>query len=633
MIDLMRYLHRAWMLVMAMMVAGCGPAEAPEEVYDNEAEVQAFYAANPERFVFAKPEDLRTDLNWQNGEGMPTFGDPRAKRGGTLTFRVGSMQETLRIVGPDANSTLRAPIISANTVSLIERHPFEDGYIPGLARQWAVDPDDSRTIYFQLDPDARWSDGRPFTADDVFFSLYFLLSPHLQAPAVNRVSDENVTRIVRYDELTLSITQTKPTQEPLYAMTGFTLAQREFYREFGEDYVERYHWRFAPVTGAYVYDNKATRRGRAVSFKRVDDWWANDKPFYRYRFNPDRMTYVVIRDDNKAFESFMLGEIDWQELDETESWYDHAGEEPFVKGYIERAWVYDELPAPRDGVYINAMQPILSDRNVRLGIQHAMNYERVDDGLYSGDMRRIRSFADGYGAYSHPTLEARTYDIAMAQRYFAEAGYSERGDDGVLVNSAGERLSFAFTVANRNYDVERATILKEEAMKAGLELMIENLDRTAFFTKTYEKNHQIALHSWSTGYSPLPAFEWELRGVDAGKPSNFNTTNIKDEQLDEHLALWDTLDDPEEGQKASHRVQERIHEFAAWVPGITADYSRWGYWRWVRWPDYFQVPRYFFFEESGVFWIDEERKRQTEEARREGSTYPPVTEYYERWKR
>ena len=518
-------------------------------------------------------------------------------------------------------------------VYLIHRHPWADGYIPGVAREWAVSPDDPRTVYFKLDPDARWSDGKPFTADDVVFSLYLLLSPHLQAPAINRVFDEGITRVTRFDEYTVAITQTKPTPDPLFALSTYILSQQDFYRELGEDYVDRYHWRFAPVTGAYVLDEDSVRRGRQISFRRVEDWWADDKPFYRQRFNPDMLTFTVVRDDTKAFEMFLKGEIDWHFLNRTPLWYDHADHESIAGGYIRRAQVYHELPAARDGVYMNAMHPRLENQALREAIAYAINYDRVNEGLYRGDRRRIRSFVDGYGEYSHPDLRARPYDPERAEQLFAEAGYTTRGGDGVLVNAEGDRLSFLLTVANRSDEVTRAEIIKEAARQAGLELLLDVLDPTAFFTKTFEKNHQIAIHGWNTGYSPLPAFEWELRGADAGKPSNFNTTNIKDAELDALLAEWDGIADPVRARQISHQVQERIHAFAAWVPGLTLDYDRFGYWRWLQWPDYFQIPRYFFFIESGVFWIDEEMRTETLDAMEKGETFPADVEYFERWKR
>lgn len=621
-------------LCSILLFAGCGKGKTSQfPPCDNTAEVEQFYRDHPERFTQATISDLPTGLEWQDGSGMSPFGDSRATRGGHLRLRLNSMQQTLRVVGPDANGTLRGPLWSANMVYLIHHHPWEEGYIPGVARRWAVDPDNSRKVYLELDPDARWSDGRPFTVQDIFFSLYFLLSEHITDPAINRVFDENIENITQYDDRHVSITRSKPSPDTLGVLSTFILSQREFYREFGPDYTDRYHWRFAPVTGAYTLDEESVKRGERITFKRIDGWWANDKDFYRHRFNVDRMTYLIIRDDYKAFESFLSGTIDLHPLNRTELWYDRADAEAIRRGYIERAWVYDLLPAARTGIYINSMQPLLDIPEIRIGIQHSINYERVSRELHRGDQRRIRAFADGYGRYDHPSLRARDYSIDDAHRHFAKAGFTGRGADGILVDANGHRLSFNLTIANRTEDINEATVIKEEAGKIGLELLIEQLDPVSFSTKIFEKKHQLAISSWNTGYSVLPPFEWEMRGKDAGKPKNFNTTNIKDAELDALLAEWDSLDDPVEAMRVSHAIQQRIHEYAAWVPGLTADYQRIGYWRWIQWPDYFQVPRYFFFNESGVFWIDEDLQQQTLESRKAGKAFEPATRIHDRWKR
>jgi microcin C transport system substrate-binding protein len=505
--------------------------------------------------------------------------------------------------------------------------------MPGTAQQWAIDPADSRTIYLRLDPDARWSDGKPFTMDDVFFTAYFSLSPHLKAPAYNRVWDEQLARLTRYDDQTFAITQKKRSPEPLMTIAGMTIVQREFYREFGEDYVEKYHWRFAPVTGAYTLNLDKVERGRQITMDRIPDWWGDQKPFLRYRFNPDHLRFTLVRDDSKAFEAFLIGDFDWHDLTRTDLWHERADEEPIKHGYIERAKFFHHLPAAREGVYMNANDEVLRDRTIRLGVQHAINYGLVNSALYRDDRRRIRSFSDGFGPYSHPQLQARPFDIELAADYFRQADYSERGADGILMRPDGKRLSLVMTVANEANRNEEAAILQTQARKAGLDIVIDSLDRTAFFTKVFEKKYQLAIHSWNTGYSKLPMLQWELRGVDAGKPSNFNTTNIHDARLDELINEWDQLQDPERAKAVAHEVQERVHEFAAWVPGLTVDYQRRGYWRWVKWPDYFQVPRFFFFMKTGVFWIDEEARAETQQAMQNGVTFPPQTNTFARWRR
>ncbi len=617
---------------LGLLITGCGgEPEVLEPKYDNETEVQAFYQANPERFIYASPADLPENLTWQDGNELEPFADPNAKRGGTLNIRLSSMQQTLRMLGPDSNGSLRGPLWSANSINLIQIHPWSDGYIPGTAKAWAIDPENSRKVYFKLDPDARWSDGHPFTLEDIFFTLYFSLSPYLNEPAYNKATDDFMESLTRYDDQTFALTLKRASPEPLSTFATFSMVQREFYREFGEDFVEKYHWRFPPVTGAYVLDPEKVDKGFRITMDRIDNWWGDNKKFHKHRFNPDHLRFTLMRDDSKAFEAFLRGDFDWHAMTRTDLWHERGKDEPFTKGYIEKAKVFDQLPAARDGVYLNAEDDLLKNRTLRLGVNHAINYELVNDALFRQDRRRIRSFSDGFGPYSHPTLHARKYDVELAQQYFAKAGFSERGQDGVLVNEAGQRLSLVLTIANRANEGEIASILKTEALKTGLEIIIDTLDPTAFFTKTFEKKFQMALHGWNTGYSKLPSYQWELRGEDAGKPSNFNTTNIKDEQLDAYIVEWDQLTDPIRAQQVAHGVQERVHEFAAWIPGLKLDYTRWGYWRHVRWPDYFNVPRYFFFMNSGVFWIDEDIQAETKAALDAGTTFPEQTIIYDRW--
>ncbi|HBM83131.1 MAG TPA: hypothetical protein DD459_05615, partial [Halieaceae bacterium] len=50
---------------------------------DITAEVEAFYAANPEFFSFKTPADLPTGLVWENNDHLPDIGSPEAVKGGT----------------------------------------------------------------------------------------------------------------------------------------------------------------------------------------------------------------------------------------------------------------------------------------------------------------------------------------------------------------------------------------------------------------------------------------------------------------------------------------------------------------------------------------------------------------------
>lgn len=55
----------------------------------------------------ALAEPLPSDLQWVSNQNEPLFASSEAKRGGTLTTYMVSFPQTLRSVGPDANSGLR----------------------------------------------------------------------------------------------------------------------------------------------------------------------------------------------------------------------------------------------------------------------------------------------------------------------------------------------------------------------------------------------------------------------------------------------------------------------------------------------------------------------------------------------
>lgn len=50
--------------------------------------------------------------------------------------------------------------------TLLTMHPATLAYEPGIAEKWSIS-DDKKTFTFYIDKKARWSDGRPITAQDI----------------------------------------------------------------------------------------------------------------------------------------------------------------------------------------------------------------------------------------------------------------------------------------------------------------------------------------------------------------------------------------------------------------------------------------------------------------------------------
>ena len=96
------------------------------------------------------------------------------KRGGTLTFTYQPEPSALSTI-----ATTAVPVALVSTKifeSLLEYKGPELSPGPGLAKSWMVG-DDGKTYTFKLRSDVKWHDGKPFTSEDVKFSVEKLVRP------------------------------------------------------------------------------------------------------------------------------------------------------------------------------------------------------------------------------------------------------------------------------------------------------------------------------------------------------------------------------------------------------------------------------------------------------------------------
>jgi microcin C transport system substrate-binding protein len=642
-------------LFFSLCVAGCG--ESPKESTDTAArpdglpgvtaEVEAYYAANPDFFSFKTPADLPTGLVWENNNHLPEIGSPDAVKGGTQNAALQDFPRTLRTVGPDSNGGFRTFLLDDTGMTMAHLHPETRDLYPGLAESWAID-EAARTVYVKLDPAARFSDGEPVTADDYLFMFWFYRSPYIMAPWYNNFYSTTYTNITRYDDHTISITtrELKPDLDERVLL--LRPIPQHFYTDMGDDFSERYQWEFEPTTGAYIIRPEDVRKGRSIALTRNKDWWAKDKKYWRYRFNPDRIQFTVIRDDAKTFEAFKRGDVDQFGLGLAEYWYEKLPDsDPDIQaGYIHKVMYFNQRPRPNFGLWINTAQPLLKDREIRLGINYATNWELVIEKFFRGDNTRMNTGQEGFGDFTHPTITARTFDISKAQAHFAAAGFTERGADGILVNDQGQRL--AFTLAT-GYESLRdvLTILREEAAKAGLELRIEVLDSTVGWKKVQEKQHDIFFTAFGVFLELYPRF-WEHYHSDNAYDKAFledgsvnperklktQTNNLESFailEMDQLIERYRRSSDRDEMIQLAHRMTELHHEHASFVPGFYQGFFRIGHWRWLRYPEGFSHKHAQGPGEAFVHWIDSDMKAETEAARRSGERFDPVIRVYDQW--
>ncbi len=570
------------------------------------------------------PADIPSKLRWESGLDQPEIGDPSALKGGVFRRYIPTFPPTLRPFGDNSNNSFRGDLYDNIDMPLVNLHPATMEMIPGSAKEWAVSAD-GRTIYFRLDPDACYSDGVPIRARDFLMSIYLRVSDHIVNPYAKQYFRDNIAQVMVYDDHTLSLSLP---EAKIYAPAiagALTPSPSHFYHEYGSDYNERYQWRFPPTTGAYEVLPDDVIKGVSITQTRVKGWWARDRKYYRYRFNPDKIVHTVVRDESKAFELFRAGELDTFYLTRPELWYEKCEIDPVYKGYIERVTFYNRYPKIPRGLYINVSKPPLNDRNVRIGIQYAMNWQKVIDVMFRGDYQRLNAFNEGYVNFSDPSIKARPYSIQLARQAFHAAGYTVEGSDGILTQSDGTRLSVSVTYPAMPISDRMFGILREEAKACGFDLRLDGLEFTVAYKKEMQKQHEMALGSWMTN-PPVPDFHQFLHSSNAiddkgnlklQTNNTFAWARADTDLLCEKSRVGRTAEDIKE---TTWKLQRIMHDEAIFVPAYTVDFMRIGSWRWVRWPDcettHYSPPVVYDPHDVFVYWVDATFQAETQAARR-----------------
>ncbi len=579
--------------------------------------------ATPQNDIGEKKKELAVlpdNIQWLTNDTDPVFASEKAQKGGILHSAIMSFPMTFRVVGPDSNGSFRSAILD-NQLSLINIHPNTDHILPELATHWAFGKD-KKTMYFKLDKNARWSDGNPVTARDYVYTLEFMRSEQIIAPWYNDYYTKEIEKVIVYDDYTIGVRSTKAVPD-LHFKLGIGPMPKHFFGELDETFVQKYNWVIAPNTGPYQLSD--FKKGKYVKFKRKKDWWAKDKKYLKNRFNVDIVAFDVIRDFNLQWEYFKKGKLDAFGLTLPKYWHEKSKINVFEKGYTRKIWFFNDQEQSAQGMWLNQDKKIFKDRRLCYAFAHAMNIEKVISQVLRNDYFRLPQAFSGYGPYTNQNIKPRQYNIGKVAQLMMDAGWT-RGGDGIWEKDQS-RFSVNITYSHEEH-TPRLVVLKQEAQKAGIELILERLDSTAAFKKILEKKHDVAWMGWSTNIRP--SFWQGWHSDNAHKTQTNNITNTDDPTLDKLIDRYRASLDAQERIDLSKQIQLLIHDTGAFVPTFMVPYVRIGYWRWMALPQFNGTKRSdslfdpFSSTTGGLFWIDSDKKKETLAAKKNNTSFDPV---------
>lgn len=539
-------------------------------------------------------DDLPRDIDWENGTGTPILGDSRAVKGGVLRqCGSGPFPANFLAFGRPSPQYFHYNLFEIIEMPLVQRHPETHAPLPALAEAWAVR---DATVWFRLHPKARYNNGKRVRAGD--FALGILLRAHCQHGAEHEHLVQTASAVSFYGDSVIAVTLRKPCPMALFLASSLLhAAEPGFYAEFGSDYTERYAQRIPPTTGAYAVER--VEHGRLIRLKRTPDWWAADLPHRRYTCNVDAIEYHYLRDEAQAWELLLRGELNILQTRDINAWQQRQTEEAaFRDGRICPHSFTVEYPFPPYGIALNTGK--LSDITLRRGILHAMDMQKAIEVIFRGEGEQLQSFTGGYGRLSPRCTPTYEYSPAKARRYFSDAGFTERGNDGILRRPDGTRLSFKLTYTPSAKADTLVTLLAQSAKDCGLELLPDaepwqNIDRM-------NREGGTELLFWAAAPSALmPQPGKFLHSAATGADAPFH---LKSPEMDDALQRCAEATSFSAMAAACAEVDELVYQLAIWLPGWKENRVRLAAWHYVHLPEHYSGP--YDVAEGQTLWMTKE---------------------------
>ncbi len=279
----------------------------------------------------------------------------------------------------------------------------------GHLAQWIELPADGLGVTFELNPAARWHDGRAITAADVVWTFETLRS---QGRPFYRAYWADVASVVAEGERRVVFRfSTNENRELALILGQMQVLPKHFWegRDFSRPSQD------IPL-GSGPYRLERFESGRGLTYARVPNYWAVDLNTRRGQNNFDTIRYEYFRDSTVAFEAFKAGQIDFRTENVARDWATGYDFPAVRRGLVVRDTIRHEIPTGMQAFAMNARRALFQDSRVREALIHVFDFEWMNANLFYGSYARTTSFFSNSELASSGLPTGRELEILQAFR-------------------------------------------------------------------------------------------------------------------------------------------------------------------------------------------------------------------------
>jgi len=481
--------------------------------------------------------------------------------------------ETLNWIVTSGNTTQSiARYCLSRLIALDLDHP--PAVVPGLATSWDVSTD-KVTYTFHLRAGVRFSDGEPFSADDVLFTFNTIMDPAVNGHYV-RSGLVDVEKVEKVDDLTVRVKYRKPYWKGLLA---FGYAIRPIPRHWYEKEIPRFakekgieKWAVVPGqpgfgevfnqmrdvppgTGPYMFKRGISWKPQEsiTVFQNPLSW---EKEVAPWTYNLAALQWRFVHDRVAMEELFRKGDIDVITVDH-DTWADNYSKDPVI-AKIARHEVYDHTGLAYGLIVWNCRKPPFDDARVRRAMTMLMDRETIVREIYRGNARVAACISKPtYPEYSLD-IEPWPFDPEKSRTLLAEAGWTDSNRDGIL-DRDGRDFEFEFKYPSGITFYRRyAALLRDACTKVGIRMSENPVEWSVFLEQYLDQNFQAASLGVSNSDPWLDPFEEWHSSQDV--PRGNNNPGWRNPQADRLMEAMREEFDAKKRAEMFHEFNRLFHE-------------------------------------------------------------------------
>ncbi|MBV9056614.1 MAG: peptide ABC transporter substrate-binding protein [Candidatus Eremiobacteraeota bacterium] len=404
---------------------------------------------------------------------------------------------------------------------------------------------DGDTITWHLRKGVRWSDGAPFSADDVVFSTKAVLNQ-----ANNEVGRDGwnlITKVDEPDKYTVVYHLRRPYSPYLPTFFGSAGANPTV--------LPAHLLAHYPNINNVPYNSKPVGIGafRVVRWKRAESIELEANPYYfRGKAKIARITFKLVPSRDTLLTLLQTGDIDlWPEL---------------PASYIPQTKAIDKVDTDvRTGIYyghldFNVRRPLVADVRVRRAIRYALDRREIVAKIQHGYAVVQESFVSPVLPFAPKGIPFAEHDAAKARQLLDQAGW-EVGPGGIRAKN-GVRLVLQFPyytgVSTADDTVE---LIREQLRAVGIDIETRKYAPAMFFAPyqnagiVYGGKWDMTMFSWQD--IPIPDYSntFECNQI---PPNGQNVTRYCNAQADQLMEQIKGTYDPVKQQALFDRLVRMI---------------------------------------------------------------------------